>query len=242
MRNLFLFLFLLLPSISHAAIAINLLTSGVDETDATVYTTASISNTTNALVLIAIENRQSTQDEPSSLSGLGLTWVKVQTSAIGGSNRRLTVWRGMGTGTSGTITINYPATQTHCMWTVLEFTGVDTSGTNGSGAVVQSPQNKNNASPHTVISVTMSAVSSANNMTYGAFTVNNGAVTGTPASGYTEDYDLNESESGAELEIAHKLNDNAPSCTWSANSSASLGIAIEVKASTPSSGGFFNLL
>lgn len=212
------------------AIGINLLTNGSDVTDALIYTTAAITSSANGLNLIAIENRQTTQDEPTTVVSGGLSWTKVASVIIVGSNRRLTVWRFLGQAlASTTVVITYLATQTHCQWAILEFTGVDTSGTNGSGAVVQSPTNTNNAASHTVITNSLSAFGSSNNMCYAVFVVNNG-VTGTPASGYTEDYDFQETEDVSTMEIAHKLNDTSPSCTWSLTCSASLAIAIEVKA------------
>jgi hypothetical protein len=155
------------------AVAGKNLTNNVSETDANSYTTASVSPTANNLILLTVVNRSgdSVNTVPTA-TGNGLTWVQVNSVAYdaGGSSRRtLTVLRAMGASpSSGAITIAFAGvTQTDCLWSVDQFSGIDTSGTNGSGAIVQS---------NTVIdpnggtvTVTLAAFGSADNATFGAF-------------------------------------------------------------------------
>lgn len=114
------------------------LTSGSDETDATSYATASITPTANHLVLAAIAVESAGAQEIPTLSGCSLTWVQVGTIDGGVATQRLTVFRALGASpTTGVLTVAISATQVRCKWSVVEFADIDTSGTDGSGAVVQ---------------------------------------------------------------------------------------------------------
>lgn len=223
------FFFFLFCVNAQAAIAVNLLTSGQDTTDATSYATSSVTPTANALVLIYIYQRQATSPAaPTSVTGNGLTWVKVtDVTSAALASRRISVWRAMGASPSaGAITINLAATQTQCTWAVLEFTGVDTTGTNGSGAIVQSGVTPD---PSTGTSglITLSAFGSTNNYAYGAFHhfANEASTQG---SGFTEAYDIANSENAGGNEVEYKANDNTVDASWT-TSIDFLGIAIEVK-------------
>lgn len=122
--------------------ATNLVASG-NGTNLATYTTASITPAANALILAAIETDIGA-GAPSipTLTGNSLTWVQVIDCYFdqAGTTHRLTVFRAMGESpTTGAVTIDYAGvTQAGCTWVINQFTGVDTSGTNGSGAIVQS--------------------------------------------------------------------------------------------------------
>lgn len=170
------------------AVTMTALTSGGDGTDLSSYVTASITPTTNRLVLITIQNSKGTGPATPTVTGCGLTWVQVATdtyNTIASSGKRLTVLRAMGTASTGTLTIDYAgATQTGCSWSVAEFGGTDTSGTNGSGAIVQSgtAANDGGATPPLV---TLAAFGSPNNATYGAAALL-GSTAMTAGSGFTQ--------------------------------------------------------
>lgn len=116
------------------------LTSGTG-TASTTAVTASVDPTDNALIIASFQSSlASGPTVPSSVTGNGLTWVQVNTVAFHTTNgRRVTPFRALGAApTAGAITATWGASQTSFQWSIVECTGVDTSGTNGSGAVVQS--------------------------------------------------------------------------------------------------------
>lgn len=122
----------------------NLLANG-STTGATSYTTASVSPGANHLLLLQVKSRTNITATPNTptVTGLGLTWVQIglplDIDDTGSSRERMTLWRAMGTPTSGALTFDFAGqSQTHCEWLLDELSGTDTSGTNGSGAIVQS--------------------------------------------------------------------------------------------------------
>lgn len=146
-------------------------TAGGSDTDATSYTTASITPVADRLYLLAVLNsRSGAAATVPTVTGAGLTWVQVDTQAFasGSPNQRcITVFRAMGSGSAGALTIDFGGvTQTGGIWQLSEFTGVATSGTDGSGAVVQVV--KTSASAATSISQAMAAFSSSDNRGFAA--------------------------------------------------------------------------
>lgn len=118
----------------------NPLTTGADTTDAVSFTTASITPGANRLVLAAVLVTHGTDPPAPSLSGNGLTWELVANTTLP-NVRELYLFRSMGSApTAGGVTISGDGVTayTSALWQITEFGGVDTSGTNGSGAIVQS--------------------------------------------------------------------------------------------------------
>lgn len=151
-------------------LARNLTTSG-NATDASSSNTATIVPSPDCLVLAFVYNVQNDPATPS-MTGNSLTWV-VEDSAVDLSDdRRLTVLRALGPSTSsGAATIDFGGqSQTGVIWSIVEFEGVDTSGTNGSGAVVQSVGGFN-AVNDTGLSITLAAFGNSKNATVGGFNV-----------------------------------------------------------------------
>lgn len=158
------------------AITATSLTSGGDNVSKTSYSTASITPSANKLILLWIASYSS--NAPSSITGNGLTWVLVDSrlAAYG-----VALYRAMGASpTTGAITINYASSPTRLTWGVAEFSGVDTSGTNGSGAIVQSASNESHNTG--ALTVTLAAFGSASNATFGCFGSGSGMTEG---SGFT---------------------------------------------------------
>lgn len=142
------------------------LSSSFSDADATSYETASITPTAGSLGLVAVASRTSGTAPIPTVTGCDLTWVQVATSSSA-ATRRLTVLRALGTPTTGALTISFGAdSQLSGAWSIAEFAGVDTSGANGAGAVVQSVTNTGTA---TSGSVTLAAFERSANATYGAF-------------------------------------------------------------------------
>ena len=216
---------------AEAAVTAANLTSGSSTTDASSYTTASITPSANKLILVAVTIRNDTSDAASAptISGNGLTWVQINTQSFG-ARQNLTLFRSMGASPSaGVITIDTGGdTMDMVSWTVAEFDGVDTSGTNGSGAIVQNAVNSTTGA--TSLTVTLAAFGSANNATYGTFThsqFNEGIAQGT---GFTELADsFAAGVYGTESEWRND-NDTSVDASW-VTSTRGAGIAVEIKAS-----------
>ena len=208
------------------------LTSGTNTTDATSFTTASITPTANQLVIATVVNTAATAGTPT-LSGNGLTWVQIDTQLVAASGVRTTMFRTMGASpSSGAVTIDFGAdTQTGCAWAIDAFAGIDTSGTNGSGAVVQSAKGAVDA---TSITVTLAAFGSTDNGA--AFGMGRGrAEASTFDTGWTEIVDTTYSTPNTAIETQWRAdNDTTAGASWVTSGKAA-GIAIEIKAAAAAS-------
>lgn len=109
---------------------------------------------------------------------------------------------------------------------IAEFTGCDTSGTNGSGAIVQAVGNTGSTSPATV---TLSAFGASGNATFGLFggALNNAFTVG---SGFTQDQQQSSAQPLRKLTEYLLGNDTSVDCTFTDMNWG--GIAVELKAST----------
>lgn len=165
-------------------IAVAHLTTSGDGTDnQATYTTASITPTADRLVLAWVLNvRGSGTATQPTLSGNGLTWVAV--NSVVTTATRLTLYRAMGAAPSaGVVTITPgDANTVRVLWSISEFSGIDTGGTNGSAAVVQSAVNNANS---TSVTATLAAFGSASNATAGGFVVLANSRTWTEGGGFT---------------------------------------------------------
>lgn len=217
------------------------LTSGSNTTDATSFQTANITPTANRLVLVAVlSSIASTPPNAPTLTGNGLTYVKITEvtfHTIASPWSRLSLWRAMGASpTTGRITIDFGAqTQGCCVWSVSEYDGINTGGTNGSGAIVQSQIAQADASAGP-LAVTLSAFGHADNATFAAFGSGlNGSFS--PNGGLTEIHDTATSSPATTLETCWSAsNDTSPDAT--PNTTGDLaGIAIEIKSATATSTG-----
>lgn len=210
------------------------LTSGSDSVDRQSYSTASITPSANKLILLSIAARHASLDPVDPVvTGCGLTWVKVNSVNWdnSGSQKRTHLYRAMGASPStGAITMDFSAqtAQNDVLWSVDEFDGVDTSGTNGSGAVVQSVTNFNNNSPSNGLTITLAAFGSTNNATFGVFgtDTNTGHAVG---AGFSSLAYAQTSAGGLGIESEFK-NTNDTSVDYAVTNSLIGGVAIEIKA------------
>lgn len=217
-----------------AAVSCSILTQSASTTNATNYTSASVTPTADALVLLAtVATRNSTvcsDNDVTGVTGNSLTWANIARqcfSSAGAPVQTVELWRTMGASPStGTVNFDFSATtQLNASWVIAECTGTDTSGTNGSGAIVQSATNL--VEPGTSLTVTLGAFGSANNATFGVFgNSTNQAIT--PGTGFTELAEQQNSE-GQTLQVQWR-NDNDTSVDASWSSIDAGGIAIEIKA------------
>lgn len=112
--------------------------SNKSDTDSNTYTITAIS-LSNGIHYIAVENYHGTSANTVALSGAGATWASVATVTFNGGKNRLTVFRGVVSSTTNiTITVGGGQTATGAAWQTWQLSGHDTSGTNGSGSVIQS--------------------------------------------------------------------------------------------------------
>lgn len=222
-----------------AVAATNLTSKFSDNGSFTSIVTASISPSANNLILASVTSRRGDGANPSvpSLSGNGLTWVQVATiiwDTTSASRRTLTVFRAMGSSPSaGALTASWGAeVQTDICISVTQYSGVDTSGTNGSGAIVQSATNKDETGTATSLTITLGAFGSVNNATFGALADGNGASeTASAGTGFTM-------KGSAQCVVSDALsvydefrsdNDTTVNFTWTTGINAG-GIACEIKA------------
>lgn len=226
---------------AYAAVSVANLTSGASNDTAT-STTASITPSANKLILLTVGQRTNITANPNlpDVSGNGLTWVVVTSTifdSTGGTRRRITMWRAMGASPStDVITIAAQGqANTHMSWAVEEFTGMDTTGTNGSGAIVQSAANVADGTTSSTLTVTLGAFSNAGNATYGGFS-NSGGAAMTPGSGFaTSSENLNGGAITATTEFKN-TNDTTVDGTWALAAQLG-GVAVEIAipaAATPS--------
>ena len=219
------------------ALSFAVTTNNASQTDATSYATASVTPSANKLQLLAVATRHgsATPNTPTA-SGNSLTWVAIGNSHFdtSGSQRKITLFRAMGSSpTSGAITIDYAGqTQTGQVWALIEVTGMDTSGTNGSGAIVQSKTNQNTTGTVNTLTITFdSSISSTDNGVFACFGIGDGTLTFSPGSGFTE---LTDQAHGAEANIAMTTMydaagaDTTADTTMSGNSEVG-GVAVEIK-------------
>lgn len=199
-------------------------------TPADPYASASWTRVNGRLYLAAVHYKANTPGSPTVAlnDNGGLTWVQVAT--VESNNSRLTLLRALvaaGAG-SGTTELDFSAAVDNMQVHIAEFDGVDTSGTNGSGAIVQSATANSASVAATSGAVTLAAFGdAANNAPYGAFAHNTNEAA-TPEGGYTE---LADNWVGdRSLETEWKIGeDTSVSASWAGNVNWR-AIAVEIKA------------
>lgn len=221
-----------------AITASNLTTTG-NASDLSSYATASISPGSNTLLLLWVYTIAASTPNIPTASGNGLTWVQVDNQLDTNSLRRITLFRAMGASPSvDTVTIDFGGqTQAGAAWSIVEYTGVDTSGTDGSGAIVQSAKAAT-VGTATSLTVTLSAFSSTNNATVGGFGMPlNTASLPAAGSGFTATGQRN--QSGPNLSIGSEFN-AANDTTVDMNAGAAsvpwVAIAAELKLASSATG------
>ncbi len=196
---------------------------------ATAFTTASYAFQNNRLYLLAVGTRHSATGSISSVTGGGLTWVKVAEVPSGNQAFSFSVWRGLVTSgaTTGTLTINDAGTPNVVRWSCDEFQGVDLTGTDGSGAAVQSPTTSGTATSGSITAATFG--DAANNVAWAGWQHNTQETTAAEAS-YTKTADIFTAAAPAMSLMTEYIlgQDLAITASW-ATSSAYRGIAVEVK-------------
>ncbi len=163
------------------AIAVTSLTHGVDTAASGNTNTGSFTPTANRLVLLCVTCRNPTPNI-SPGNGNGLTWVQLYDPNIFqiGADVGIGIWRAMAT-TPSTGQISISSNFAYVMWDIIEFSGVDTSGTNGSGAVTQTTQTFSNSG---TVDATLS-LTGAGNAIFGYCGGRDATGSITPGAGFT---------------------------------------------------------
>jgi len=217
------------------------LTSSGTSTDATSFTTASVTPTASRLILVVVHAYMASASQPPqpTVTGNGITYALVlgQDVDVAGSDRAtMWVFRGMSASPSaGAVTIDFGATTIGAIdWSVDQSDGnVDTSGTNGSGAVVSGQTGGVTVANATSATVTYPAAITAGNSGYAAFCHQVNQVK-TPRTNWSELSDFGVSVTSLETQYIADT-DTAASASWASSSRAG-GIAIEVKAAAAGGG------
>lgn len=211
------------------AIAFAELTQGSDTTT-NPSTTASITPTANAQVLLSIVGAvtSSVMDDSLSVTGCNLTWTKIGTTAYG-SRRRLWLYRGVGASpTTGVITIEYTGVGpwTEFMWSVDEATGVDATTPLGTAYT-------DSNTTGTTASVTISDTPDAGDFVYSCIGEESDIAV-TPESGFTI---LSNVTGGTDSRVLVAMYDGTPtidttpSATWTGdNGWGIIGVVVNVAA------------
>lgn len=206
------------------------LTTNGTTTSGHTFTTASITPSANKLQLIWVWGNSSPPSTGITITGCGLTWVQVAYKQDSFGVRNLYLFRAMGASpTTGALTIEFgpPYTQSMCYWSVAEFSNVDTSGVNGSAAVVQAVSGTSTGQV-TSYSITMPAFSSTYNATVAGFGYGSAASNLGVGSGFTQIGHNRGTDSGILTEFKN-TNDTGVDATFTADDGSIFGIAVELR-------------
>jgi hypothetical protein len=145
-------------------ITVTELTHDTSTTDATSWTTASVSPAASTPVYVCVWNNRATPTLPT-VTGAGITWVQEETLVFD-TTRRVTVFRGLNASPSaGALTIDFGGlSQTACAWSVVQCAGADTSGSDAAGATLQSEALGYNTADVSTVGPTLAALGHANNV------------------------------------------------------------------------------
>ena len=220
------------------AITVTNLTAGGTTGSATSATTASVSPTADALILLAVCYYDSADNPtfPTSITGNGLTWELVNYADVDqfpADFSRLWLYRAIGSSPSaGTIVISFGATSIgRISWVVDQFTGVAAGG-NGTKAIVQSAVAAGASGATSLTAVLDPFEDAANNIAYGVFQVQtSNPATFTVGGSFTLTGKFDTSTSFAQIAAEYRAADADPSMSWSATSVFQSGaVAAEIAA------------
>lgn len=224
------------------AIVVSNLANGTNTDDdggTSIATSGSVSPSSNALVLACVLQINETGTEPDepTASGNGLTWVVAHTEIFTDTatfTGRGTIFRAMGASpSSGAVTASFgTAVGASAIWTG-EATGVDTSGTNGSGAVVQTAEGEGTG---TAITATLAAFGDAtNNAAFACAFWGGAANNSSPEAGFTGLTELDALTSYGLRAQWRVGQDTSPATTGSATTDWVM-LALEIKAAAGGGG------
>jgi len=212
--------------------AVNKIAESTGTDGASFTTTGTLNPVANKLYLAVVTNSKTTPaiPDPVSLTGGGLTWTQVASSTH--TALRLTVFRALSAspGAAATLTASAQGGVSQTGWTIIvvELDGIDTSGVNGAGAIVQSVAGDGGSALGG--SLTLAAFGDPTNNAAFAAWEHQAAEATTPEAGWTELADITRTtpSRGAETEW-RTGQDTTPTASW-ATSADWVGVAVEIKA------------
>jgi hypothetical protein len=143
--------------------------------------------------------------------------------------KRVTVFRAMsGSPGNGPITITFPSGVSNSQWIVSQWSGVDDSGVNGAGAIVQTSSTGDDGV--TGLSLTLAPFSAAGNVAYGIVGINAAGTIVNPGAGFSEVGEVSSGESPRSvLEASWAPDQTLIAPNWTGGFNAGL-LGIELKA------------
>ena len=211
-----------------------LLTAGFNTVNQKVYSTSAFAPGTNALITVAVLEYTSLGTPPiPTLSGGGMaSWNVVATVTFDGTTtplRRLTIFRALSAQPgNGPLTITSSMTLANVQWIVSQWDGVDESGVNGAGAVVQTGSASGSAVNG--LTVALAGLANPNNVAYGAFGVVKNTAVVTPGAGFTEITEVPSGESApGDLQAEWATNLATIVATWTSLTAGALGVEIRAR-------------
>lgn len=198
----------------------------------TSYTTNSKTATANALQLVSVT-------QYGAVGGITITnfteVLHIDFDSIAVPLQRTTILRYLGSSFTSALTINCPVGNLDIIYTWDEFTGVDTSGTNGSGAIVQS--NSARSDSGTPFTVTLSSSIGANNAVFYASGLGTSGGTWTAGSGYNLINGEDETVQGISFGTQWLLpGTTTPSMTYSGGAQVYGALALEIAVASAGGG------
>jgi hypothetical protein len=217
-----------------ATITHSLLTSGNNAVNQKIYPTASLAPAPNTLVTVAVVAHQGTTAPASPvLSGGGMAaWTEVASitfDTLPLPHKRLAIFRATSPSPgSGPLTITWSSTVSNCQWIVSEWSGVEVTGVNGAGAIVQTASDR--ADQVSGLTATLNPLASVNNVAYGVVGMTATGIAVTPGAGFTEIAEQSSGESPRSvLEAEWATLDNTIDPTWTGLFKAAV-LGVELKA------------
>jgi hypothetical protein len=212
------------PPVS-AAVSISLLAS-TGAASGTTCVTGSVAPAANSLNLVWAHSSGVTINQPT-VTGNGLTWDLV-TSTANTTSKRMWLFRAMGASpTAGAITVTYGTSQDDLLCAAVTATGVDTSGSNGSGAIGETQAS--NLAAQTSVTLTLSGFSASGNRAVMVAAANSSATSTTFE--WTSLADTSVSNAGRiATQWKDATDDLSGTMSWGVESATRAGILVEVKA------------
>ena len=214
-----------------------LLTAGNNPVNGSVCTTASIAPAANTLITVAVLGHSAASAPASpTLTGGGMAaWDQVASITFDGvatPHKRLTVYRALSAAPgSGPLTITFSGAVSNCQWIVSQWGGVDVTGVNGAGAIVQTGTTAGDAVNG--LSVAVAPFASADNVAYGVFGVSSSGLAITPGAGFTTIAEQPSGESpAADLAAVWGVN-STPTASWSALNGGAVGLELRAANTGP---------
>jgi hypothetical protein len=231
------------PSPAWAAIGISEKLSEFDTDDPTLASTGTFSIANGALGVCFVINTASAGNlrTPTLSGGSVATWTEIGTvgfNSIAAPTRRITAFRGVGTGAAAAaVTAAFAgSTQTSVAWNCYEVTGADSGGTNGSEAIAQFKEEASDSATETSPTFTNALTATAGIIHVGSTNADrNWTIEGAFTSGTVLNWTGPTSDAIGQFDAA--TTDDTPALSISGVATAIASLAVEVTEDSGAGGG-----